>query len=376
MRTMRFARRASLAVYLCVAVCAAQVDAEGLLANGQGINLSAFGFEPEAEVHYAALGASDDVRCDLTPIAYSNEFGCLLCPCNYVWAEALILSRDNQAHNRPLVLDLNTNEVLLSTDDLDFDWDGGLRVGYCTCISDRWRIEFGYLGVFDQSASADVELADSLMLPGDLGLQVNNFFGADDVDVHYSSDLHSFESNLVRCCCYCDGPNHCQSIELLTGFRYIHFGEEFSLSSFDSQEGTTVYDVETENNLYGAQIGARYRACRGGWSWETTGKTGIYGNDMEQSQKPLVDFPNFVFRPGRSSDESDVSFVADLNFTAIYQLTRIWGLRSGYNLIWLEGVALAPEQLDFSNTPNSGKNLADGGGVFLHGVNIGLEARW
>src|SRR5262245_28411899 len=247
MRIQRFARRASLAAYLCVAVCARPADAEGLFVDSQRVSLTSLGFEPEAEVHYAALGDSDNTRCDLTPIAYSSEFGCLLCPCNYVWAEALILGRDNQAHNRPLVLDLNTNDVLLSTDDVDFDWDGGLRIGYCARVSQCWSIELGYLGVFDQSASNDVELADSLMLPGDLGLQVNNFFGADDVDVHYSSDLHSFESNLVRCCCCCDGPNHCQSIELLTGFRYVHFGEEFSLSSFDSQEGTTVYDVETEN---------------------------------------------------------------------------------------------------------------------------------
>jgi hypothetical protein len=53
----------------------------------------------------------------------------------------------------------------------------------------------------------------------------------------------------------------------------------------------------------------------------------------------------------------------------------VWGLRTGYNLIWIEGLALAPDQLDFSNTGDDAE-LQDGGGVFLHGVNIGLEGRW
>ena len=97
---------------------------------------------------------------------------------------------------------------------------------------------------------------------------------------------------------------------------------------------------------------------------------------MEQLQSPIVDFPNFQFRESRSSSEGDVAFVGDLNFSAMYQLSRVWGVRTGYNLIWIEGVALAPDQFDFSNTIGSGTGLFAGSGVFLHGVNVGLEARW
>jgi hypothetical protein len=45
-------------------------------------------------------------------------------------------------------------------------------------------------------------------------------------------------------------------------------------------------------------------------------------------------------------------------------------------MIWLSGVALAPDQWDFTNTAASGTTLVGGGGVFLHGANLGLEARW
>jgi hypothetical protein len=97
---------------------------------------------------------------------------------------------------------------------------------------------------------------------------------------------------------------------------------------------------------------------------------------MEQSQSPIIDFPDFVFRGERGSDDTDTAFVGDLNFTVIYQICDFWGARLGYNFIWLEGVALAPDQLDFTNTPDSGRHLDGDGSLFLHGVNLGLETRW
>ena len=45
-------------------------------------------------------------------------------------------------------------------------------------------------------------------------------------------------------------------------------------------------------------------------------------------------------------------------------------------LIWLDGVALAPDQLDFSGELPAGDQLCSDGEVFLHGVSFGVEARW
>ena len=45
--------------------------------------------------------------------------------------------------------------------------------------------------------------------------------------------------------------------------------------------------------------------------------------------------------------------------------------------MWIEGLALAPDQLDFNFATSPGGNqLQNGGAMFLHGVNVGLEARW
>jgi hypothetical protein len=255
---------------------------------------------------------------------------------------------------------------------LDFDAAGGVRAGFGIRDCSPWAWEFAYLGLFDEESSKSIALADELALPGDLGLATNNFYFADEVSVRYESQLHNAEVNRVYCCGDCCG----RSVEFLYGLRYLNLNEEFSIVSTDFQEGTSTYDVETNNNLFGAQIGSRLRHCYGRWSWEGTGKAGIFGNAAEQHSAAIVDFPAFVVRPARSSSEGDVAFVGDVNLSAIYRLTDVWGFRAGYNLIWIDGVALAPDQLDFTNTADSGKEINTDGGLFLHGVNVGFEARW
>ena len=88
-----------------------------------------------------------------------------MCPDTYGWAEALILWRDNQATNRPLVINLNTLDTLISAGDLDFDMGWGVRAGFGVRTCDRWAWEFGYFSVFDQNADESPHCADELYVP-------------------------------------------------------------------------------------------------------------------------------------------------------------------------------------------------------------------
>ena len=323
----------------------------------------------------AAEPAADDC-CD-SDLCESDPC-CRMCPRVYGWFESLLLWRNNQASSQPLVQDLNANDqTLLGASDLRFGMAAGIRAGFGVrdCCGAGWEVN--YFGLYGPVATANVVGSNNLRLPGDLGLIVNNFFGADVVDVRYASTLNNFEVNHVCCCCCCECPTRCRSTEWLYGFRYLNLHEIFRISSTDFQESTSTYRVRTNNNLYGAQVGARLRRCYGKWSWEGTGKAGIFGNAAQQASDPITDFPNnFLVRDARSASGGNVAFIGDLNLTGIYQINSTWGLRAGYNLIWIEGVALAPDQLDFTNTPTSGTTLANHGGVFLHGLNLGVEARW
>jgi hypothetical protein len=300
---------------------------------------------------------------------------CRPCPCAYAYVDGLILERDNQAAGRPLVLNLDTEEVLLNMDDIDFDFDGGVRavVGWRPCGWCR-SIELVYWGLFDQSASALVADSGFLRLPDNLGAQVNNFFFASEVAVRYDSQIHNFEVNLPCCTSCCDCPSSCWERSTFVGFRFLSLEEEFNIFATDFDEGSTDYNIRTENHLYGLQLGAQLRRCTGNWSWEAIGRAGIYYNDAERIVAPLMDYPDYEFRPGYSDSVGRVAFIGDLNFNAIYHLNETWGLRAGYNLVWIDGVALAPDQLDFENLDEP--RFVSSGGVFLHGANFGLEARW
>ena len=234
-----------------VVACTRFAAASSLLSMHDPAATTASGFD---DADYSEYERNAAVKGTLSPLCCSQDC-CQLCPCGYVWTEALVLERNNRSANQALVLDLNTDEVLLSAGDLDFDWSGGVRVGYGSRLCDSWAWEAGYLGYFQQSATAYVDLADSLTLPDDFGLQVNNFFAADDVGVQYDSELHSAEANLV-CCCSESRCTGVRSLEWLAGFRYLNLNELAAISAFDSAESTTTYRVRTRNNLYGAQLGA------------------------------------------------------------------------------------------------------------------------
>jgi len=300
----------------------------------------------------------------------------------YVEAEALILDRDNGSSRRPVVIDTSQTGAtgeLLSTRDTDFDVAGGARflLGFqppgCRWCS-AWEI--GYMGVYDWEGSSVVSGANNLGIPGDLGLASNDFFGADAVRVDYDSELHSAEFNCVRrvyCCCCCGKGT---TVDVLGGFRYFSLDETFNINSTDFDEGTSDYRVETDNNLYGFQLGARVRRCHGCFAWLATVKAGIYGNDAEQSQS-VTDFPPpFQLRTPRSSSGGDTAFVGEINLGLSYQVTKVWSVIGGYNVLWLDGLALAPDQLDFTFASDSGTALNHNGGAFFHGASVGVAARW
>ncbi len=311
---------------------------------------------------------------------------CSLCPAVYGSVESLFLERNNGSHTQPVVITgrwPDQYQELLSTTDLQFGFAPGLRALLGAQLLDGWAIESSYLALFESQSTAFVAKPDEshpLKLPGGLGA-IPPFSRADEMRVGYASQLQTVELNVVRCRCCCedcgDCPRRCQSFEWMAGFRFLNLTEAFGIvgrCDICPALFSFAYDTYTRNNLYGMQLGARSRCCRGRWSLEAAGKAGIYGNDAQQQQQ-IVDDKGVLFRDARVGG-GHAAFVGELNLSGIYHLTDVWGLRAGYNLIGIEGVALAPDQLDFGAELTAGRQLSRTGGVLLHGVNFGLEARW
>lgn len=293
------------------------------------------------------------------------------CPSHYGLVEALYLDRDNRTDRLAVIRVLGEGNVgpgtpLLSTSALNFDWQPGVRALAGWQFDDCHAVELGYMGVFDWTSVASVTGNNNLAIPGDLGLASLDYFAADLVRLQYSSALHSAEATFV------EGLGE---VSLLGGFRYLSLDEQFDLNATDSDTGSSDYRLRTSNDLYGGQVGARWLSGFNAWEWSAEGKVGLYGNDASQTQS-VADFPPGIFlRSEQTSRLGRVAFVGDLNLSALYLLNDTWAVRGGYNLIWIEGVALAPDQLDFTDTPTSGQNVSING-LFIHGLNLGLDARW
>jgi hypothetical protein len=331
-----------------------------------------------------------------------SQDGCCLpscidpCPCCYVQVDALFLQRSPRTTNQAIVVDPNTDTTFLSTSDLDFNYNPGLQatVGWCLC--DGRALELSYFGLFDASSTESSVAPGGAFLTFPDNLVDNVFVGMDRVFVDYSSALHGLELNLPCCCgccttccdqCGCDGRCHgsdldgvrCQSVTWFAGLRYLNLRERLNIVAQRDEVGGVeegAYNIRTSNNLYGAQLGARIRRTQGRFGWEATGKGGIFASDVQQEQS-VTDFPPVPpLRPTVSSSRDGVAFIGELNLTGLYRLTDIWNLRAGYSLLWIEGVALAPDQLDFDFAAAEGGSELDTSGMFLHGVNFGLEGRW
>jgi hypothetical protein len=298
----------------------------------------------------------------------------------YAYAEALIMGRDNQSFNRPLLVDDLGTTTLLTTQDLQFPFGGGVRAFYGEVGCDCRGWEIGYFGLYNQVATATMTEAAAgtkLYLPGALGPQLDPS-GADSATFTYRSTINNVEANVFHHFLRWNPYREAWlEVDWLTGFRYVNVDETANLGLICcGGEEAPFYRVGTTNNMFGAQVGGRARWNWQRWAIESWGKAAILGNAQRQFQDPVISAQGDLLREARSTTGVAPGMIADLNVSTIYRLTDVWGIRAGYNLIWLGGVALAPNQFDFNAATASSTLLQPNGSIFLMGANLGLEARW
>jgi hypothetical protein len=343
-----------------------------VLASALGCGVASFGSQPSP--YPASNSACDDRR--------------------YAVFDALFLQRNNASVDRPIVVDSTApNVAVLSSQDLQSSIGTGMRLLVGNYGPDGRGWEAGYMGVYGMYADTEAtSAAGNLQATGDLGQATSGLNDASAARLTYSSQLNSAEVNFVchdhdggyrrssgrpwqRCHGY-DGGH----VDWLAGFRWAGLDESavLGLTPADSPVANT-YGVHTSSNLFAPQVGVRARMAFQRWAVEGSTKLGIAGTVTSQSQTMFdqlsLDNP---YRGPRSAQRGGMGMIADMNLSAIYRLNDTWGLRAGYNLFWLTGVALAPDQWDFSagQTAADGTGLTKTGSLFLSGANLGLEARW
>ena len=361
------------------------------------LRFSGFTAAVAAACALAVLVASDAVRASAadepsseavdfaiaTDEACSDALRCLCCPdwCQYAIFDVLFLQRNNQAGNQPLVFDTTTGAAAMTVQDLQPSVATGARVFYGELFPDALGWEVGYTGVYGMFGSATVTGPANLDLPSPLGLAVNNFSDADQVRATYWSTLNMAEFNVFRFDCRSECGSHCRQschcIDWLGGFVWAGLDERANIEAVCCTPPEAAnYAVRTTTNYYGAQVGMRGRREWDRWAVEGWWKTALCGTLGYQAADPIIGTISGPERAATWAWKSGAGFIGNVNATLVYRLTDVWGLRAGYNMIWLTSATLAPTQWDFSTAAGAGTSINPNGVLFLHGANLGVEARW
>ena len=313
---------------------------------------------------------------------------------DYWLFDVIFFQRDNQSTDQILAASGGSN--LITTGEPQFTVQPGIRLfrGRIDDCGRGWEV--GYLGVWNMFANLEQGGPGNIQGADPLSLAVDGFNDRSLARATYSSTLNTAEANLLLRSCHrgfsrvsaypwerC-GNYHRGTLDWLAGFRWAGLDEaagiEYSGGGFPGRPfpGPSSYNVRSTTNFFGAQIGGRGRMEWDRWAIDGWAKAALAGTAMSQSADPIISVwnPRDQIRPARSSTEGGVGFIGDININLSYRINDAWRLRTGYNFLWLTGVALAPNQFDFGASPTSGTGLAGGAGVFLHGANLGLETAW
>ena len=275
-----------------------------------------------------------------------------------VSASSVFLHR-SKARPETLAENGTTNAELANVADFDLGWAAGPQLELSRRFQCGWGVSLRYFQV--DGWNAERTLHD----PGNLRVPLVSADPADYFDsafARYASRLYSTEVNLHRQCG--------ERLSLLAGFRWTELHEKVAAGAYSpTLEG--VFDIGTSNHLYGFQMGAEAALWqRGRWQLDGFLKAGIYSNCMRFS----VAGHGTYFDIEGAASKSRPSLLGELGLTARCRLTRNWSVFGGYQVMWLEGVALAGDAVA-ALRQNSGEML-ENGTAFYHGAVAGLECRW
>lgn len=174
-------------------------------------------------------------------------------------------------------------------------------------------------------------------------------------------------------------------IQALQGFRWFQLEDEFELAAnidgtVGYQADDIYYNVDTENNLFGYQVGGRTTYCLyNRLNLGIGGKIGIYGNHAEYRQRlgtqtTLANINGTTDYVSTEDSKNVLAALGELDLGLGYRLSNAWTVRGGYRLLAACGVATAPGNIanEYTSLAASSYVSADDC-VILHGGYVGME---
>lgn len=285
-------------------------------------------------------------------------------------ADKVVLGRMDAAGGSDFVSD--TAE--LSTASLDFKYETGfmLTVGrHVDCCNSIEATYFQVSGFNDWSRGGAPGVDPTSPFPN---VNATSTFGAAALQsAFYDSELRSLELNARSQ--VTDGAS------TIFGVRYMSVNEAFNFFSSRTQGVASVrgyghYDVNTHNDLLGLQGGGELsRAVGNNFAVGATAKAGVFLNFVEQKSHLLNVTENGANNAdvGGGTDTVSWATVVDLSVHGTMYLSDRLSVRGGYMLLFVNGLALAPEQLDWQPTTTWASQINDNGNITYDGAFFMVE---
>ena len=293
----------------------------------------------DAQYHCESCG---DPPCYTEPCC---DFDCCPCPPKmFLSFKALCMDRDR---SNALLLNLDNGDSVFNASQLDPGWAPGADV-----TLNRWTTYGGfqarYMGVYNNSAHAST--GGFAFSTFELG---SGYFPDTYFSYEYSSIVNSAEANFY---------GSLGRLSLGGGFRWINLRDVLEYDISDPVQGNGTAKLEAINNLLGVQMAAHWVCLEGRRiRLEATGRLGAFENSAEADYKL-----NFI-RLG--DQDSEWAYVGEAGVDLIFQVSQRCALTVGVQGMWIDGLALAPEQF-FMNAINLD------GSMLLYGGSAGFERRW
>ena len=241
----------------------------------------------------------------------------------------------------------------INTANASASWPGGIDLQIGRWFGDRQvhALEVGYWGVYNigSTFSDSTPTSSALLQRSDL---INN------VEVNWLYSLGERPEFLSQ--------NQRTNLMWLVGFRFFQLEDTLNFES-----GTTAFDVATNNNLYGAQVGARFDwhiAPR--WRFSTVPKFLLAGNAVTNTST--------LNTTSAFSDLDVFSWLGSVDTSINWDLSDRWSLWMGYRVVGAGNISQADQQWPNAVPPtvNQLSGVTVGSESIVHGGFAGFEKRY
>jgi hypothetical protein len=285
-------------------------------------------------------------------------------PCGPTWfatADAIVMQRIS-LNGAPLALRQSDGSTALNSQDIHFNDAAGPRLTIGHRLNSYCDVQFVYYSIDGSHGSGSASDPGGVQL-SDIAPFIGGGAGT-SLNFNYSSRLYNGELNLRRK--IEDGPT------ILVGLRWLELQDGLGASLSSTLASIPVWNVDANNHLLGVQLGAEGPFWPEGGRFGLDGfvKAGVYGCHAGQvNSSPIT-----TVTAGAETDRA--SFVGEAGLTAHFQVTDHILLRGGYEVLWIDGIAMAPMQVPLTDLSAGTTAINADGGVLYHGAFAGLEMNY